>query len=146
MMYGLEDRLRELLFDPGPEGPTVVSLLSLQPWIHTGLSINALRNVAHALGVRDIAMADYIGVSTRTLQRALIHDRLSADLSDRLAVIARLMVVAEMVLGSTDEARAWMAAPQHGLDGQRPIDLMRTVTGATEVERLLGRIYHGVYA
>jgi hypothetical protein len=48
MMYGLEDRLRELLFDPGSEGPTVVWLIALQPWIHTGLSINALRYVANA--------------------------------------------------------------------------------------------------
>lgn len=144
-MNVVEDRLRELLVDAGTTGPTVVSLLSLQPWIQTGLSISALRNVAQVIGVRDVAMADFIGVSTRTLQRALLQERLNADLSDRLAVIARLMVVAEVVLGSTDEARAWMAAPQQGLDGLRPIDLIRTVTGATEVERLLGQIYHGVY-
>ncbi|MBU3741666.1 MAG: DUF2384 domain-containing protein [Candidatus Kapabacteria bacterium] len=144
-MTTTEQRIRELLFGATDGGPITVTNLSLQPWIHLGFSVAALRNVAGAMGVRETAMAAYLGVSTRTLQRVLTQEHLTSAISDRLAMITRLLAFGEVVLGSVDEAQRWFAASQVALDGRRPLDLMQTVTGALEVEQLLGRIYHGVY-
>ena len=39
----------------------------------------------------------------------------------------------------------WLAAPAMGLDGARPIDLLRTLQGSELVAEFLGRLEHGVY-
>ena len=50
------------------------------------------------------------------------------------------------VMGGHDAAERWMAAPAVGLDGARPIELMRTLQGAELVSDFLGRLEHGVYS
>ena len=54
--------------------------------------------------------------------------------------------MAVQALGTTQHARTWLAAPQHGLGGAIPLDYARTEVGAREVEDLLGRIEYGVYS
>ncbi len=136
---------KHLLFSSSKGLPTEVTLLSLQPWIHRGFTVEALPRVAEAMGVRDVAMAPYLGVSGRTLQRAMQKSTLSVELSDRLAALANILVLAQDVLGSIEEARRWLSTSQVALDGKTPDELLRTVTGCREVELLLGRIQHGVY-
>ena len=41
-------------------------------------------------------------------------------------------------------ARQWLANPQGGLGGQRPMVLARADLGAREVEALVDRLEHGV--
>lgn len=46
---------------------------------------------------------------------------------------------------STDQAiHEWLAAPAIGLGGRRPQDLLATMTGSRQVERLLQSMAHGV--
>lgn len=83
--------------------------------------------------------------SARTLQRKRAeHSVLSADESDRLARLARMIVRAEQALDDTDKALDWMASPNRALRGERPIDLLDSDAGSLAVERILGRIEHGV--
>jgi putative toxin-antitoxin system antitoxin component (TIGR02293 family) len=49
------------------------------------------------------------------------------------------------VFGSEEEARAWLVEPAYGLDGQRPIDLLTTESGAAIVRDYLGAIEYGNY-
>jgi putative toxin-antitoxin system antitoxin component (TIGR02293 family) len=85
--------------------------------------------------------------STRTLQRKRSDGaRLSPHESDRLARVARLMVRAEEALGDRDKARRWFSQPNRALGNERPIALLDSDTGALSVERVLGRIEHGVYS
>ena len=51
--------------------------------------------------------------------------------------------IATRVLENKDQVTLWLYEPQFGLDGKRPIDHMRTVKGAKDIESLLGRLEYG---
>jgi putative toxin-antitoxin system antitoxin component (TIGR02293 family) len=63
---------------------------------------------------------------------------------DRLARLARLIVLANTVLEQPDLVREWFRSPQIGLNNQTPLEVLVTEAGAREVEDLLQRIEHGV--
>ena len=98
-----------------------------------------------ALSVDEVAAA--VGISGRTLRR---HQEqpgktMPPDLASRTWQFAEVLAQAVAVFGSRAAAEAWMAAPAMGLDGARPIDLLRTLQGAELVTEFLGRLEHGVY-
>jgi putative toxin-antitoxin system antitoxin component (TIGR02293 family) len=47
--------------------------------------------------------------------------------------------------GDRDAANQWLSSPQRPLGGSVPLTLTRTEVGALEVERLIGRLEHGVF-
>ncbi len=71
---------------------------------------------------------------------------LSRDESDRLARFARIMSFAEAVFGNEEKTRSWMRTPRAVLGDRTPLSLLKTDAGATAVERIIGRIAHGVYS
>lgn len=83
-------------------------------------------------------------------QRTLSHRRdkkqhLTAEESDRLTRVARIMTLAEDTFGSAEKARAWMRRQRASLGGKQPISLLGTEQGARLVEQLLFQMSHGVY-
>lgn len=68
------------------------------------------------------------------------------DESDRAVRFGRLLLRAREVFGDAADARLWLGSPQVGLGGAVPLDYAETEVGAREVEDLLGRIDHNVYA
>lgn len=84
-------------------------------------------------------------------RRTLAHrkDRqhtLSPDQSDRLARVVRAITRAEEALGDVEKATRWMRQENRALSGKRPLDLLASDAGTRMVERVLGRIEHGVYS
>lgn len=85
--------------------------------------------------------------SARTLQRKRAQGtRLSAEESDRLARLARMLVRTEVALGTPAQAGPWLVAPNRALGGQTPLSLLDSDAGSLAVERVLGRIEHGLYS
>ena len=66
--------------------------------------------------------------------------------SDRLLRVVRVVVSAREALGTAERARSWLRAPNRALRGATPLTLLRTELGSRMVERVLGRIEHGVHA
>jgi len=89
-------------------------------------------------------VAAWLGTSARTLKRRETQGRLTAEESDRLFRLARLFERTVEVLGSESTARQWLQAEQHALGGRVPLEIARYEPGAREVERLLGRLEHGI--
>lgn len=58
----------------------------------------------------------------------------------------RLISVGVSTLESEDNAREWLRRPLRELGGQTPLELAATEPGAREIERVLGRIDHGIFA
>jgi len=117
--------------------------------IRAGLPVQALDSVcAEFSTVTGIQTEIYELVGTaRTLQRKRSqHAALSVGESDRLARLARLLVRSEQALGDPLKAIHWLLKPNRALGGQRPLSLLDSDTGALSVERMLGRIEHGVYS
>jgi putative toxin-antitoxin system antitoxin component (TIGR02293 family) len=86
-------------------------------------------------------------IPRRTLERRRDEKQaLTVDEADRLLRVVRVVVRAAEALGDPEKARVWLRAPNRALRGEAPLGLLATDIGARMVERVLGRIEHGVYS
>jgi len=66
--------------------------------------------------------------------------------ADKLYRFARVFSYAVEVFGNEERARRWLLRAQFSLNGEIPMEMLRTGAGAQEVETLLGRIDYGILA
>lgn len=114
--------------------------------VEHGLPYSAFeRLLANTLLPSDEALA-LVSIPQRTLTRRKREGRFHQDESDRLLrasrVFARTLTLFE---GDRGAAKHWLSTPQKALGGEVPLELARTEVGALEVERLIGRLEHGVF-
>ncbi len=64
----------------------------------------------------------------------------------RMAHLMRITSLATQVLESEPHAREWLNRPLRELGGHTPLQMATTEPGALEVERVLGRLEHGIFA
>jgi putative toxin-antitoxin system antitoxin component (TIGR02293 family) len=92
-------------------------------------------------------IADLVQIPQRTLMRRKAKGRLLPDESERLLRVAGIYEkAAELFEGDVDAARRWLTTGNAELDGQSPLEMVRTEIGAREVEDLVGRLEHGVFS
>jgi len=92
-------------------------------------------------------MADLAQIKIRTLSRRKARGRLEPDESDRLLRVARVFGKAlELFEGDDEAARRWFSKPHKVLGGMSPAEMSKTDIGGLEVERLIGRLEHGVFS
>lgn len=89
-------------------------------------------------------MSKILSVPQRTMARRKAEQRLTAQESDRLARLARILTYASNVFGTEEKASSWLTRPHRVLQGAAPIELLDTDLGTQVVETMLGRIEHGV--
>jgi putative toxin-antitoxin system antitoxin component (TIGR02293 family) len=114
--------------------------------IKSGLPLKELDALRRELNMPMEKLAPLLGISKATLHRRKAAGRLSAEESDRVVRFERLVALAAEVMESAEDGRRWLASTQLGLGGAIPLEYAQTEAGAREVEALLGRIEHGVYA
>jgi putative toxin-antitoxin system antitoxin component (TIGR02293 family) len=115
--------------------------------LEAGLPRGVLDALKQATSLSDAQLASLVGVSGKTLQRGrATRGRLDSVTSDRLFRAARLVALAGEVLEDRERGIAWLGRAQIGLGGVAPFALMTTDAGCEQVEQLLLRIEHGVYA
>jgi putative toxin-antitoxin system antitoxin component (TIGR02293 family) len=118
-----------------------------QEVLKDGMPFAAAESLKRWLPIGDEALAELLGVSPKTLSRARASNaRLDLVASDRLLRVARIAALAIEVLEDEARARGWLKRAQIGLGGRAPLSLLATDLGCAEVEQLLLRIEHGVYA
>ncbi|MBI4545378.1 MAG: DUF2384 domain-containing protein [Gemmatimonadetes bacterium] len=124
----------------------VRSDLDLAEAIREGLSFQALDHVLDSDDLEPAEAYELVG-SRRTLMRKKKQRKnLSPAESDRLARVVRIIARAEEALGERDKAYRWLRKANRSLAGRRPLDLLDSDAGARMVERVLGRIEHGIYS
>jgi putative toxin-antitoxin system antitoxin component (TIGR02293 family) len=116
-----------------------------------GLPSGTLMHLVRAVTILgdEKALIAAIGISPRTLQRRKSEKQpklLSVDQSNRTWRFAEILGHAIDVLGTKDEAEAWMNRPATGLSNRRPLDLLGTTAGVEAVEEYLTRLEYGVHA
>jgi len=115
--------------------------------LQVGLSFEALRALESNSGLDVLALASLIGIPERTLARRRSAGRLAPDESERLLRVSNIFEKAvELFEGDADAAVLWLTTPKKALNGQQPLQYSRTEPGAREVENLIGRVEHGVFA
>jgi putative toxin-antitoxin system antitoxin component (TIGR02293 family) len=113
--------------------------------VRRGLPYSAFERCRDLLEMRREELAELLGVAPRTLARRKQARRLSPEESDRLYRVARMVGLAETVLGSIKKAKEWMRRPNRSLGGVTPLSLLDTGIGARSVEQVLGRLEHGIH-
>lgn len=121
--------------------------LALIKEIQHGLSVSVFDQLANALDVSTLQLAQGVVISERTLARRKIEGRLHVDESDRVVRLALLFNEAVKLFGGdVGRAASWFHAPNTALGGAAPFAYADTEPGAHEVRDLIGRITHGVYS
>jgi putative toxin-antitoxin system antitoxin component (TIGR02293 family) len=121
--------------------------LELHGFIQAGLPVSLVGHIAIGIGLKVDEFASLCGMSRATFHRKkTAKAKLGPLESDMVARYASLLKHATDVFGDADAAGSWLREQQIGLGGAVPIDLAQTTQGYQEVEKLLTRIDHGVYA
>jgi putative toxin-antitoxin system antitoxin component (TIGR02293 family) len=113
--------------------------------IREGLSVDVVDDVLME-GHLTAAELDRLALPRKTLAHRRTLGRLTAEQSDRLVRILRVIEQAEQAFGDTGKARTWLRRPSAALADHAPLDLLDTDIGTRQVESLLGRIEHGIAA
>ncbi|KJH69613.1 hypothetical protein UH38_22985 [Aliterella atlantica CENA595] len=120
--------------------------------IAAGIPASAIVRLKQATGLSEQQMAQTVGISRRTLSRRIqqanadSNQRLTAAQSDRLYRLARIVARAVEVFGDEVEAKQWLNEPKLTLNGQTPLAAISTEPGVEQVDLMLGRIEHGIFA
>ena len=120
--------------------------VALHRMVERGLKASDLDGISRVIGATAAAAAD--------VRRAVVPDStwkrrkgktLSSTESDQTARLARTTAMAlDTWHGKLDAVREFLATPHPELDGERPVDAMRTDSGARLVEDILTRLTHGL--
>lgn len=126
--------------------PVATSIEAVEA-VKLGLPVDTIDRAASLVGLDTSELVRVLGISGRTMARRRSGGgSLSADESDRVMRVIRLMDRTQAVIGGEDQARRWLHTPNRALVGQAPLALSSTETGAALVFDLLGRIEHGVFS
>jgi len=130
-------------------------LASRMALLRSGAPASWIRQMEQATGLSRSVLCSLLGLRLSTINRKL-HNlaRLSADESERLMGLHRLMGQVQAVVrdcgdGEAFDAAAWLAAwlqrPNHALGGGRPGDFLDTADGREQLSRLIGAQRSGAY-
>ena len=113
--------------------------------VRRGLPYSVFERVQDTLGVSAQTLTALIGVPVRTLNKRKHEGRFSSEESDNLLRVVRVVSRTFGFFGEPEAARVWLKAPERAFDGDTPLSLLDTETGAQEVFRLLGQLEYGVF-
>ena len=139
-------QIQEILGGGQTLGRRVLNEQDLITIVRSGLPHAALESVLDLLGLSADALSAPLSLPKRTLARRKKQGRLTAGESDRLLRLARVAAAAVGVFGDPRKASAWLQKPNRALGNATPLSRMDTDVGVRQVERVLGRIEHGVFS
>lgn len=123
------------------------SRTELIEFIRKGLPFKALENLSRTLGLPEREVARYVDISARTLARRKKEGRFHTDESNRITRLAMLFDdVVELFEGDIASAGHWFHTPKKALGGAAPIEYADTEPGVREIQDLIGRLEHGIFA
>lgn len=112
--------------------------------VRSQVSIDVIDHLAgEGLSSQELAMV----LPRRTLShRRTRAEPLSVEETDRTVRLARLLALAETVLGDWDKALRWMRKPLKRFNGLSPMEMLSTEAGGRLVEEALVQIDEGYSA
>jgi putative toxin-antitoxin system antitoxin component (TIGR02293 family) len=128
-------------------GVNANNTLELIGEIEEGFSYQAFEELQDQLELSISELADLLQIPRRTLSRRKHEGKLPPDESERLLRFSRVLHTSlEIFEGNHEGALKWLRAKNRALGGETPLDMARTEIGAREVEKLIGRLEHGVFS
>jgi putative toxin-antitoxin system antitoxin component (TIGR02293 family) len=127
-------------------GRSIQRPFGLTDRIRAGFPYASLERLQKTLALSREETAASLSIPIRTLARRKRERHLTAEESDRLYRVARLLAHAADVLGSEHAAAEWFRTPHVALNMTAPLSLVDTEAGAIQVDEILGRIEFGMYS
>jgi putative toxin-antitoxin system antitoxin component (TIGR02293 family) len=113
--------------------------------VRQGLEISAVEAFVRS-GAISYGEIYAIVMPRKTLSNRRTVGTLTADQSDKLVRVGRIISKAETTFGSAEKAAQWLRRPTQPLNGEQPLRMLDTEAGARVVEELLLKIDHGIAA
>ncbi len=121
--------------------------LSLTKAINEGLPYSAVDVFSKQMLLQPTQVGRAIRVTGPKLIRRERDGRMLPEESDRLVRLSRVFALAiDLFDGDRVAAKGWLQSPQRALGSETPLAFASNEVGAREVERLIGRLEHGVVA
>lgn len=113
--------------------------------IRQGLPYSVAEKLEAYLAINAQELSKVLIIPHRTLLRRKKTKRFLLDESDRVYRLARVVALADEILGTKEEAKQWLKRPNPALRNQSPLHFLETAAGTEEVTNLLHRFAHGVF-
>jgi putative toxin-antitoxin system antitoxin component (TIGR02293 family) len=127
-------------------GKRVSSQQDLINAVQRGLRTSTIDAVVAELDAPRAEVLPTLRIARRTMERRKAKGRLLPQESERVYRLAKVLALAESVLGTKEKARHWLNTPNRALGSATPFSLLETEAGVDEVTNVLGRIEHGVFS
>lgn len=115
--------------------------------LQQGLPFERLTQFLQESGFGQGEAETVLRIPRRTLARRREQGRLSWEESERLYRLSELFRrTLEAFRGNEAESRAWLTRPCRALGDATPLEFASIEAGAREVEKVLGRLQHGVFS
>jgi putative toxin-antitoxin system antitoxin component (TIGR02293 family) len=113
--------------------------------VEAGVPLTAIEEFSAYSGIPLKEFLEVV-IPARTLKhRKVRKEPLNIDESDRFARVARLYDLSVRVFGNSEKARHWLSHPKHRFEERTPLSMLRTETGARQVEEALIQIDEGMF-
>jgi putative toxin-antitoxin system antitoxin component (TIGR02293 family) len=104
-------------------------------------------DLAKRLDISQDKLSELAQIAKTTLHRRIKeHQPLAQDESERVIRLYTVYQKAVEVFDDEERAARWFSSRPKALGGKTPLEFMATEPGARYVEKLLGRIEHGVFS
>ncbi len=142
----MASELQAVVLELGGEqtlGRALTTERDMREAIRQGFPPAVVQELMRASGLTLKELATALDLSPRSLQRRRRTGRLARYESDRLYRLARIVALADELLGDHGRAVRWLKRPNRALGGIAPVAALDTELGARQVENILGRIAYG---
>jgi putative toxin-antitoxin system antitoxin component (TIGR02293 family) len=113
------------------------------------ISIGEIKKLNERYSLTMVDIADVLDIAPKTLTRwtksKASSKVISQQKSDSLKILESILELGKQVLGSDEELNNWLHNPVFKLEGEKPIDLIKTESGRRKVEEVLHQIEYGIY-
>jgi putative toxin-antitoxin system antitoxin component (TIGR02293 family) len=127
-------------------GKRILSQQDLISAVRGGLRTSTVDAVIEELDVPRAHVLPTLRIARRTMERRRVTGRLLPEESERVYRLAKILAIAESVLGNKEKARHWLNTSNRALGNVSPLSLLASEAGTDEVMNVLGRIEFGVYS
>lgn len=104
-----------------------------------------IRKLRASLGLSQEVLSNVLGVSVRTVVRWEREGDEPPPLErERLEWVSELVEIARTIMEDVDVGR-WFRTPKAALGGRRPVDLLGSLRGLQQIQRLLESIRWGTF-
>jgi putative toxin-antitoxin system antitoxin component (TIGR02293 family) len=126
-------------------GQKVASEADLARLVHRRIPLRALTYVKRG-GFSDQEIGRFVIPERTRRHRRAKREPLTVEESDRVVRLTRIQTLAEDVFGDVENANRWLRENLPIFDGQAPLEVARTESGARVVEQVLAKIDWGAAA